>query len=377
MEYLERIGVPDAMCAYLLAQLEGTSKVWTAHGWTREIEVKRGTRQGGVESPLLFLLLVDPILHILDKELQASFVKRKLVSKAGPWQGHDTRSGDVFRFHVSEDGDLQCATKDIDGFSVEKVAWDGRALDCAGAGQLVINDAVVIEPQLDGVAGMGRLRGLCEELGIDHNLEEAVLCRGPVLSSRPGFLGAYADDLLVGHADPAFLRAIMRMLGEFYAVIGCEINLSKSHWMVVHGRKDGSDRPHDTAKLQLICPGGHIVYLGFRVSDKGMFGARSSLTVTFQAAVNLLPGGGSTAGWGARFVSGVLNGWLLYYGGSAVLGRSTLLLLDQLARRLIRKCGRLRPDHPTRLLTCPIWQDGIMPASVIYAAAIVSFNHKQ
>eukprot|EP00662_Eupelagonemidae_sp_cell21_P057395 gene57395-biopygen88786 len=246
-EYLDRIGVPHALSAYLLAQLEGTSKVWTAHGWTREVDVKRGTRQGGVESPLLFLLLVDPILHVLNKELQSSFVKRKLLGKAGPWQGRDCNTGEVFRFRVDDDGDLLCSRESVGEFVVEKVSWEGRALSCAGAGQLSINDAVILELPLDSVVGMGRLRGLCENLGTGHNIEQTVWCRGPNLSSRPGFLGAYADDLLIGHADPVFLQAIMKQMKEFYSVIGCEINLSKSYWMVVHGQKDGADRPTDTA----------------------------------------------------------------------------------------------------------------------------------
>ena len=82
LDYLGRIGVPPELCTFLRAQLDGsTTRVWTAFGWTQDIPVGRGTRQGGVESPLLFLLLVDPLLHVLEKarQQQSTTVRRPCV----------------------------------------------------------------------------------------------------------------------------------------------------------------------------------------------------------------------------------------------------------------------------------------------------------
>ena len=46
MEYLTRIGVPSSLCDFLIQQLEGDSRVWTAYGWTDSTPIRRGTRQG-------------------------------------------------------------------------------------------------------------------------------------------------------------------------------------------------------------------------------------------------------------------------------------------------------------------------------------------
>eukprot|EP00664_Eupelagonemidae_sp_cell27_P010339 gene10339-5777_t len=83
LDYLQRIGVPPMLTSYLRAQLEGsTTQVWTAYGWTASIPVNRGTRQGGVESPLLFTLLVDPILHILHRKLCSSLYRSAVQPQA-------------------------------------------------------------------------------------------------------------------------------------------------------------------------------------------------------------------------------------------------------------------------------------------------------
>ena len=136
-------------------------------------------------------------------------------------------------------------------------------------------------------------------------------------SGAPGFLGAYADDLLLGHADPVFLLRLHHQLEIFYRIIGGEINYDKSEWMVVHGHKSGRDRPVETGGLKLVPSGGHIVYLGFRVYGDGRFEPRSSIQSVFRHASLLLPGGVVTARWATQFVCGVLGGWILYYGGVA------------------------------------------------------------
>ena len=67
--YLNRIGVPPAVTEIFLQQSSGArNKVRCAFGDTEEFEVQRGTRQGAIESPLFFLLLIDPLLHVLDNQ---------------------------------------------------------------------------------------------------------------------------------------------------------------------------------------------------------------------------------------------------------------------------------------------------------------------
>eukprot|EP00662_Eupelagonemidae_sp_cell21_P058346 gene58346-biopygen18669 len=89
VKYLERIGVPPSLCSFLIAQLDGSStRVWTAYGFTPPLEedpipINRGTRQGGVESPLLFILLIDPILHVLRSELAVSFEEGRVPQPEG------------------------------------------------------------------------------------------------------------------------------------------------------------------------------------------------------------------------------------------------------------------------------------------------------
>jgi hypothetical protein len=64
--YLSRIGVPQQIIAFFLEQMDGaTMKVRSAFGDTKAIRVKRGTRQGAIESPLLFICMLDPLLHVL------------------------------------------------------------------------------------------------------------------------------------------------------------------------------------------------------------------------------------------------------------------------------------------------------------------------
>eukprot|EP00665_Eupelagonemidae_sp_cell47_P013341 gene13341-biopygen529 len=85
--YLSRIGIPDAVSSFFVSQLDGSQTyVWSAYGWTDRVQVRRGTRQGGVESPLLFLLLVDPILHILERELQYDFTTTPVPTPGDPEQ---------------------------------------------------------------------------------------------------------------------------------------------------------------------------------------------------------------------------------------------------------------------------------------------------
>jgi hypothetical protein len=88
----------------------------------------------------------------------------------------------------------------------------------------------------------------------------------------------------------------------------------------------------------------------------------------------MLPGPEASGFWAAKFVAGTLGGYIFYYGGIAVISRATLRLLDRMGRNLMRRCGGLRPEHPSHMLIRPRCADGLHPASVLYAAAIVHLN---
>jgi hypothetical protein len=173
----------------------------------------------------------------------------------------------------------------------------------------------------------------------------------------------------LGHVDDARLRALFHITTSFYKIIGCEVNMKKSKWMSVNCAP-----PSDTAKASVVPNGGYFVYLGFRVHTDGHFSASRSPVDQMRSAVALLPGEEASGYWAAQFVAGTLGGFIFYYGAIATMSRATLRLLDQLSRRLLRRCGGLRPDHPSHLLTRPYNPDGFHPASVVYAAAIVHLN---
>ena len=65
---------------------------------------------------------------------------------------------------------------------------------------------------------------------------------------------------------------------------------------------------------------------------------------------------------------------MFYYGGIAAVAKHELVQLDQLSRMIIRSCSRLRPDHQVVELTRPVWPNGVLPAAVLSAAAIIHLN---
>jgi hypothetical protein len=145
---------------------------------------------------LLFLLLVDPILHIMQHELQHSIKNRRLPAGAKQWSSHDADTGDAFRFSASEGG----VSVEVDGsgefdhieFDVERVRWDGYAVGAKGAGYLFFNDNDCIEVQTTDLSGLGTVRRLCDAAGIEHNIGGSVPYREFTPQDHPGFLGAYA-----------------------------------------------------------------------------------------------------------------------------------------------------------------------------------------
>eukprot|EP00662_Eupelagonemidae_sp_cell21_P019795 gene19795-57223_t len=294
--YLERIGVPDSLCQFFVGQLDGSAtRIWTAYGWAPEgemghdqswVKVNRGTRQGGVESPLLFLLLVDPILHILERERHATFQDGKVPLRNGPtrWMAgseaveFDPRSEEMF---LIRPGKPEVA--------VEKLDWDPYRVGQRGAGALLINDgAHQLQVPLEGaVTLLGNIRGMAEQYEVPFLPDDDVTFRGPQAErDAPGFLGGYADDLMIGHERSPFLKELFRMLERFYRVIGCTISKAKSWWMAVN-----CDSPVDVAGLRRVEKGGELVYLGFRVCDNGTLRPGKSVIRTFRTAVAMLPGG--------------------------------------------------------------------------------------
>eukprot|EP00665_Eupelagonemidae_sp_cell47_P012711 gene12711-biopygen9477 len=342
--YLSRIGIPDAVSSFFVSQLDGSQTyVWSAYGWTDRVQVRRGTRQGGVESPLLFLLLVDPILHILERELQYDFVTTPVPTPGDPELITKVEVSSGVEF-LEAAGHCVLANQDRECFPVWKVDWDPFKTGVQGAGAIIVNDGqerVEVGPESAPVI-LGQLKSLSSKTGVTCSIQEAVALRRPAggARERPGFLGGYADDLLIGHKCDAFLRRLIKELSSFYATIGCEISFKKSWWMTVCKcrRNCACQGPPDTGGLKAVPKGGFITYLGFRIYDNGRFAAGRDLLQTFHDAVVLLPGSNMSSTWAARFVCGILGGWMFYYGGLAEIGRHPRpfikMLIEFLARNL-------------------------------------------
>lgn len=65
---LRRVGADEALISFYYTLMSGrTAKIWTGHGYTRDIKVERSTIQGSVCGPMFFLLACDPLLDKLDK----------------------------------------------------------------------------------------------------------------------------------------------------------------------------------------------------------------------------------------------------------------------------------------------------------------------
>eukprot|EP00662_Eupelagonemidae_sp_cell21_P052048 gene52048-41197_t len=128
---------------------------------------------------------------------------------------------------------------------------------------------------------------MAEQYEVPFLPDDDVTFRGPQAErDAPGFLGGYADDLMIGHERSPFLKELFRMLERFYRVIGCTISKAKSWWMAVN-----CDSPVDVAGLRRVEKGGELVYLGFRVCDNGTLRPGKSVIRTFRTAVAMLPGG--------------------------------------------------------------------------------------
>eukprot|EP00660_Eupelagonema_oceanica_P001523 gene1523-675_t len=298
--YLHRIGVPQQLCDFLIAQLDGSeTQVLSAFGLSPPIPVGRGTRQGGVESPLLFLLLVDPILHILQKELQAVFENCSLDVGTAIEDGSKLELSGLGRLQL-RGGQVTLTVSSGKQHLVGRAGWDPYdAAAEGGAGVLTLwGDAgeesfAAVLPREGAGAALAELRGLLAAGGVDHSIDDQVMIRQHDESVGYGYLAGYADDLLLGHVDPRWLRRQVALLREYYS-----------------------------------------------------------------------------------FIQGMLGGWIFYYGGIASIGKATLDKLDVLSRQLVRRCANLRPDHHCHRLYRPEWPDGLIPASVLLAAAIVHATHR-
>ena len=58
---------------------------------------------------------------------------------------------------------------------------------------------------------LGGIRDLADEAGVPHNLGSSIPTRQGA-SGREAFLGAYADDLLLGHTSDEAVRALFGAL---------------------------------------------------------------------------------------------------------------------------------------------------------------------
>eukprot|EP00662_Eupelagonemidae_sp_cell21_P057775 gene57775-biopygen116231 len=267
MQYLDRLGVPIKLIHFLTAQIEGsTTRVWSAYGPTPSMTIQRGTRQGGCESPLLFLLLIDPLLHILS----------------------------------------------------DKLACNER--------------------------------------------------------NRGGYLAAFADDLLIAHQDANVVRAAIRTVENYLCDIGCKLNKDKCEWMVVNSPSAAGAPlpfPEDTREVKKVPRHATMRYLGFLLTHKGRLRPGKQIGRTLHGAMKMLPGGGTSAHIARTVANGIIAGHLMYFGGLADYTRSMLQRLDSLARRTVRRCAGVVDKFPSRLLYQPNWPEGMIPAKVLYAAAIV------
>eukprot|EP00662_Eupelagonemidae_sp_cell21_P012137 gene12137-biopygen76423 len=289
----------DILCSFLTSQLDGsTTRVWTAYGFTPPMDevpiaINRGTRQGGVESPLLFLLLVDPILHILKRELQVSFEQGELAkspcitSGATVHMTGHTVEDDRFEVHLrslggelwaertrittgdghpdlaQHDGEQAAAdVPDTTFLLVEQMEWDPFVVGGRGIGRLSFNGTWHIDIGEDTPTPcdlLQQMANIAQQHGSSHNLQGVLHWRSKRVGARKGFLGGYADDLMLGHKQPQWMLALFKVLGSFYAVVGCTIHEKKSFWLSVH-----TDPPSKSAlgNLSVVPPKGYLEYLG-------------------------------------------------------------------------------------------------------------------
>eukprot|EP00666_Eupelagonemidae_sp_cell4sb_P007661 gene7661-biopygen32516 len=145
LSYLQRVGVPTQLCEYFRAQLDGsTTQVMTAFGLTETVEVNRGTRQGGCESPLLFILLVDPLLHILEDALNGAYVTKQL----------DEVEPGAVRMQLADGTDVDVEHKGDSMFvsawgsqdKINHIAWVGQLGSSDRAGVLIVNHGALLPP---------------------------------------------------------------------------------------------------------------------------------------------------------------------------------------------------------------------------------------
>ena len=81
---------------------------------------------------------------------------------------------------------------------------------------------------------LGALLGMARTVDVSNNLKGSVLLRDG-LQPGQGFVGAYADDLMLGHMQHGVLTELLREVESFYRTIGCSLSLAKSRWMTVSG----------------------------------------------------------------------------------------------------------------------------------------------
>eukprot|EP00662_Eupelagonemidae_sp_cell21_P002389 gene2389-27425_t len=140
----------------------------------------------------------------------------------------------------------------------ESVELDPRAdeMFLRGAGALLINDgAQQLQVPLEGaITLLGNIRGMAEQYDVPFLPDDNVTFRGAQAErDAPGFLGGYADDLMIGHERVPFLKELFRLLERFYRVIGCTISKAKSWWMAVN-----CDSPVEVAGLRRVEKGGEL-----------------------------------------------------------------------------------------------------------------------
>eukprot|EP00666_Eupelagonemidae_sp_cell4sb_P017761 gene17761-biopygen8077 len=261
--YLAHAGVPPAVYEFFFEQLRGArAHVWSRYGQTPTAEegdffIRRGGKMGAIETPMLFICLMDPLLHMLSRKYP---------------------------------------------------------------------DALV---------------------------------------------NAYADDLLLGHADPLVLARMIADTRHYIAQIGARVHAGKSWWLPVQ-KLAPSDAVLDG--IQLVPEGGALTYLGFNIDRDGHIHAVKSVAKALRHARMALPHFGQTGRWAAKYAMAASAGHVLYYGAFAPFSQRVLSQLTMGVLQVVRRCCRLPRDTPLRHLLFPLWEDGVLPLELVYAAGLVSTN---